>query len=104
MFWELIAMKPFAEKFYKSLAWIECRLSFMVSKFFICNRCGGAATIAHHIIYLTAKNINDPEISLNHDNLEALCHDCHNNEHFRKSDVVAEGLMFDESGQLVKRG
>lgn len=97
-------MKPFAEKFYKSLAWIECRLSFMISKFFICNRCDGSATIAHHTTYLTPENINDPEISLNHEKLEALCHDCHNKEHFGKCDVVVEGLMFDSDGQLVRRG
>ncbi len=93
-------MKPWAEKFYKSKAWIECRLAFLQSKFFICERCGGAATIAHHKIYLTPENINDPNITLNWDNLEALCQDCHNKEHGGAS--TAEGLTFDENGNLIQ--
>jgi|SRR5665648_8643 len=95
--------KAWAIKFYASLAWIECRLSFMGTKFFICNRCEGAATIAHHTTYLTPNNISDPEISLNHDRLEALCHDCHTKEHLGKGGAVVEGLMFDDSGQLIKK-
>lgn len=94
-------MKPWAEWFYRSTAWKRCRLSFLKSKFFICNRCGGRANIAHHIIYLTPDNINDPELTLNWDNLEALCQDCHNNEHHRGDSSTVEGLYFDENGDLV---
>lgn len=35
----------------------------------------------HHKKHLTPKNINDPEITLNWDNLELLCLDCHRKEH-----------------------
>ena len=35
----------------------------------------------HHIIKLTPANIDDPEISLNLDNLVSLCHDCHAKRH-----------------------
>lgn len=35
----------------------------------------------HHKKHLTPKNINDPEITLNWDNLELLCLDCHQKEH-----------------------
>jgi 5-methylcytosine-specific restriction endonuclease McrA len=94
-------MKPWAEKFYKSKAWIECRLAFLQSKFFICERCGGAATIVHHKVYLTPKNINDPEITLNWSNLESLCQDCHNREHMSKYSPTQEGLMFNEDGDLI---
>lgn len=31
----------------------------------------------HHKIHLTPDNINDPEITLNYDNLMLLCRDCH---------------------------
>ena len=61
--------------------------------------------IAHDTIYLTSVNINDPEVSLNHDKLEALCHDCHNREHHGSNvEVMAEGLMFNKDGQLVRKG
>ena len=38
------------------------------------------------------------EIFFNFDNLEALCQDCHNKEHFREE---AE-YYFDENGDLIK--
>lgn len=93
--------KNWAERFYKSKAWTDCRLAFMKSKFFICERCQGAATIAHHKIYLTPENINNPDITLNWDNLEALCQDCHNKEH-SCGDVTAEGLRFTADGDLIQ--
>ena len=36
---------------------------------------------AHHKIPLTRENINDPEISLNLDNLMLLCKPCHEKQH-----------------------
>lgn len=96
--------KEWAERFYASGAWKRCRLAFLQSKFFICEKCGGAATIAHHKEYLTPGNINDPDVTLNWDNLEALCQDCHNAEHHgSKEGVTAEGLMFDENGDLIEK-
>jgi 5-methylcytosine-specific restriction endonuclease McrA len=35
----------------------------------------------HHIKELTEENFMDPNISLNPENLEALCYDCHTREH-----------------------
>lgn len=93
-----------AEWFYNSKVWINCRLAFLTSKFFICERCGGAATIAHHKIYLTPENINDPEITLNWDNLEALCQDCHNREHMSKYSATREDVMFGANGDLILCG
>ena len=94
--------KDWAIDFYNSKAWEDCRLAFLQSKFFICERCGGAATIAHHKTYLTPANINNPDITLNWENLEALCQDCHNKEH-HSSPGTADGLRFDEDGNLVRR-
>lgn len=94
--------KDWAIDFYNSKAWEDCRLAFMRSKFFICERCGGAATIAHHKTYLTPKNINDPNVTLNWLNLESLCSSCHSIEHNRKyKEVVRNGLKFDNFGNLV---
>ena len=96
-------MKPFAERFYKSRQWIECRKGYLTSVFGICERCERPALIVHHKIELTPENINDPEISLNWENLEALCQDCHNKEHHGSDwDVVREDVMFDEYGNLVE--
>jgi 5-methylcytosine-specific restriction endonuclease McrA len=35
----------------------------------------------HHKIRLTPENLADPQISLNWDNLELLCKQCHMEEH-----------------------
>jgi 5-methylcytosine-specific restriction endonuclease McrA len=37
--------------------------------------------IVHHKVYISPDNINDPAITLNPDNLELLCRDCHAEEH-----------------------
>lgn len=95
--------KEWAAWFYNSKAWEDCRLAFMRSKFFICERCGGAATIAHHKTYLTPANINNPDITLNWENLEALCQDCHNKEHQSKYSATREDVMFDEQGNLIPK-
>lgn len=59
--------------------------------------------IVDHIKELTPDNITDPEISLNHSNLQYLCHDCHNTKTFGGGLPVADGLMFDDLGNIVKR-
>ena len=94
-------MKPYAERFYKSRTWEKCRYAFLCSKNWTCERCGHLATIAHHKQYITPANINDPNVTLNWDNMEALCEVCHNREHFG-SGACADGLKFDANGNLVK--
>ena len=96
-------MKVWAEWFYKSTAWTRCRDSYYISQHGICERCNQPGKIVHHKYYLTQENINDPNITLNWDNLELLCQDCHNKEHFKKSEgVVREGLRFNEYGELIR--
>lgn len=103
-------MKDYARSFYKSTAWKKTQASYMVSKHYICERCKGVARIVHHKTYLTPENITDPHISLNWDNLEALCLQCHNKEHYDKEklknytrgNVVEEGLKFNENGELMQ--
>lgn len=94
----------FAEQaaFYKSRAWRKTQAAFMASKNGICERCGDPARIVHHKEYITPANINDPAVTLSWDNLEALCQTCHTREHFTQ-DATAPGLMFDSSGNLIKR-
>ena len=90
--------------FYNSTAWRRLSRAFLLSKYYICERCGKPADIAHHKTHITATNIHNPDISLNPANLEALCIDCHNTEHFSAGGAVLRGLAFTPDGDLQKRG
>ncbi len=99
--------KEYAHSFYNSKSWKECRASYITSVHGLCERCqekgiikGGY--IVHHKEYITPSNINNPEITLNHDNLEYVCEECHNKEHFRKHEAIREGLAIDEEGNIVE--
>ena len=88
--------------FYQSTAWRRLSRAFLLSKNYICERCGGPASLAHHTTYLTAANVTDADVSMNPARLEALCLDCHNTEHFSRGGAVALGLVFDDDGDLKK--
>lgn len=94
--------KDYARKFYASAAWIRTQAAYMKSQNYICERCGGAACIVHHKKHITPGNINNPEITLNWDNLEAVCQDCHNKEHFGKNGSCIQGLRFSTNGDLIE--
>jgi hypothetical protein len=89
----------YARKFYSGAKWRRCRNGFMRSQFFICSRCGGRATVAHHVVPVTPGNLSDPGVTLNWGNLVALCSPCHNAVH-GGSGAVQEGLYFDGEGEL----
>ena len=79
-------MKAFAESFYTGKSWKDCRKAFAKSKGGLCERCLAkgyfkAGDIVHHKIPITAENINRPEITMNWNNLELLCRDCHAEVH-----------------------
>lgn len=92
-------MKLYAIKFYKSKSWRECRDAFFFYRQGVCERCGEPGEIVHHKTYITPANINEPVVTLNWDNLELLCKDCHNREH--GSQVTGEDYYFDENGDLA---
>jgi 5-methylcytosine-specific restriction endonuclease McrA len=101
--------KEWAKSFYKSKEWQECREAYIAEVNGLCERClengkVNPGKIVHHIEYLTPDNINDPEITLNFDNLEYLCLDCHNEEHGvgASAEVVRQGLKFNKHGELIK--
>lgn len=87
--------------FYQTKAWRDCRNGYYKHKHGLCERCSAPGKIVHHKVYITLDNLNDPSITLNWDNLELLCADCHNKEHFAKHRPLREGLMFDEQGNVV---
>jgi hypothetical protein len=48
----------------------------------------------HHKIELTLDNIDDANITLNPDNIEVLCHACHNAAHRRFGNVIGEKHVY----------
>ena len=91
------------KSFYNSKRWIDCREAYLASQNHFCERCRAKgiyepARVVHHKIYLTNENVNDPSISLSFDNLEALCQECHNNEHHGDH---GKRYKVDEAGNLI---
>lgn len=94
--------KSFSKTFYKSKAWQRCREGYIQSVFGLCERCQKPGLIVHHKELLTPMNINDPNITLNWNLLEYLCLECHNKEHTQKYYNTANGLMFNDDGELIQ--
>lgn len=106
------------QEFYQTKAWKQIRKNIWLKQSCLCNRChrpvyvNGISEyipkdkrlkgIVHHKEYLTDINFNDDSIALNEDNLEGLCIDCHNKEHFNTG-VTRNDVMFDEEGNLILR-
>lgn len=88
--------RAFAKPFYNSTAWQKTSRAYMESQHWLCERCGGVASICHHRQWLDPANITDPSVALSWENLECLCQDCHNKEHMSKDSVY---MMND--GQIV---
>lgn len=70
------------ESFYKTAMWQKCRDTYFKQQRGLCERCLArgkytAGEIVHHIKPITPNNMNDPTITLNFDNLQLLCRDCH---------------------------
>lgn len=78
--------KPFAKKFYSSKQWQDCRNAYAERVHHLCENCLARGIykpgeIVHHMIELDPVTIENPEISLNPDNLQMLCRDCHADVH-----------------------
>lgn len=80
--------RRFADPFYSSHVWERCRKAY-AQKMIYCERCLKAGRVVpgehvHHKVRLTPENIRDPSITLNFDNLELLCVQCHLEEHAKR--------------------
>ena len=92
--------REFTNGFYNTRAWKELARAYKKYRHGICERCGRPGVIVHHKVYINEQNINDPNVTLNWDNLELLCRECHAREHMGTK-VLEDNLMFDENGDLV---
>ena len=73
--------------FYNSSAWKKCRAAYIAKVGGLCERCLSRGYfvpgyIVHHKIHIDMDNITDPSVLLSFENLEYLCMNCHNEEHF----------------------
>ena len=79
-------LKPYARQFYKSKAWQKTRDAYASSKRNLCEVCLAKgivtpAEIVHHKIEITPENITDPTVTLNWNNLQCVCRECHAEAH-----------------------
>ena len=78
--------REFAKAFYKSMAWRRAREAYIdVRKSVdggLCELCQEEPGVeVHHKIFLRPENIDDENITLNPENFELLCYNCHQMEH-----------------------
>lgn len=94
--------KEWAKAFYQSKVWQDTSRSVKRDANYICVKCNDRpAEIAHHIIWLTPQNINDINITLNKNNLMAVCRECHAIIHEGVNSTI-DGFGFNERGELVE--
>lgn len=106
--------REFSRKFYNSKEWIRIRDLAFSRDNGLCQKCLKEkgelipGDEVHHKIWLRPTNINNPNITLNIDNLVTLCRDCHMSIHKKsrkekRKNIVMNGMYIDEKGQLRKQ-
>ena len=95
-------MQPYAESFYKSKEWKKCRAAYAKSRGNLCELCLKRGfivpgVIVHHKVHITPDNIGDPTVTLNWDNLQLVCRDCHAEIHAEKQ----RRYKLDELGRVI---
>lgn len=100
--------KDFARAFYNSEAWKKCRSAYISERLKIdggkCEVCHTEqGYIVHHIEQLTPYNINNPDVTLNFDNLRYDCKHCHDREdgHFIGKKKSGLRVRFDDEGRPI---
>ena len=97
-------MRDFAKAFYTSQAWANTRAAYAKSVGYLCEECAKEGKtvpgeIVHHKIHLTPQNITNPDITLNFQNLEYVCRECHAKIHSRRK----RRFSIDENGRVTAR-
>lgn len=101
--------EQFANAFYSSQAWKNCRAAYAKYRGYMCERCRKRGLIVtdglevHHKIRITPQNIHDARITLSFQNLELLCRRCHQEEHNNDQGRDARRWDVDETGKIVAR-
>lgn len=98
---------PDQVSFYHTAAWLKCREAYIRKVGGLCERCASrgiikSGDIVHHRRYIDTQTINDPDVLLSFDNLEYLCIDCHNAEHY--GDKIGKRYFVDSSGKIQIKG
>ena len=99
------------KEFYKSSAWRTAREIALKRDKYLCQDCKERpAEVVHHIKHLDKNNVNDPNISLNQDNLISICAMCHSLRHrgeHAKGRINQEknpyNYIFDANGMLIPK-
>ena len=92
------------ENFYQSKAWQKCRRHVIADALategaLYCARCGKEIlepndAIVHHKTELNEVTINDNDVAFSPDNLEIVCHQCHNAIHDKGVTVSSEKHVY----------
>ena len=90
-------------RFYNSKRWRKIRNRVREREQMRCQMCHRfikGKSIVDHIIEITPFNKDDTDITLNEDNLQLLCVECHNTKTFggytgRRGQVKDSGIVFD---------
>lgn len=95
-------MRSIDESFYKTKTWQKVQANYMRTAHYLCERCKKKglmtpAKIVHHKDYLTKADLKNPAKLYGFGNLEALCLDCHNAEHFGRG----RRYEIDKQGKLI---
>lgn len=93
--------QAFAKRFYNSKQWQQTRELAMMRDNRLCVKCHRPAEEVHHIIRLSEKNINDPNVTMNLDNLMCLCYECHKKEHRWDVKSCLPKISFDAQGNII---
>ena len=99
-----IMAKEFSRAFYSSAAWQSCRNEYMKRAHYLCEDCLARgiykpAKEVHHVEELTPMNIHRPEVSLNFENLVALCKECHKARH--REELKGRRYVFGVDGKII---
>lgn len=98
-------MQDYAKSFYKSSAWVHTREAYAKSVGGLCEEClkqglYNPGEIVHHKKPITPRNINDPGVTLNPENLCLLCRLHHAAAHAKNP----KRYRLDEQGRVIFNG
>ena len=101
---EVRIMSKETTNFYRTKAWKRCKQAYLTKVNYLCELCQREGLITpaeavHHIKPITPDNMTDPNITLNHNNLMAVCRKHHDQLHHRKD----QRYSFDHFGNLIMK-